>query len=190
MRQRKYLDLVRASRAIIPLLIVFSHASKMTLENFDYNFLGIPDLPRSGGVDFFFVLSGFMIYYIHMKDIGNKEAVKPFFIKRFIRIYPLYWILTLSVLPIYFLVPSFGNEYIRHFGVIIKSLMLIPQPHSPIISVAWSLINTVLFYFAFALTIYFGRISILPLLTILTSGILITQLLHLIPIGFPLCLTL
>src|SRR5436190_1288571 len=71
------------------------------------------------GVEFFFVLSGFIIFYIHGKDLGVPSRFFSFIRKRFIRIYPIYWLVLAAIIPVYFLVPSFGFDYHRRIDTII-----------------------------------------------------------------------
>jgi exopolysaccharide production protein ExoZ len=106
-----------------------------------------------GGVDVFFVLSGFIMYYIHEKDFGNPERLKSFLLKRGIRIYPVYWIITLAVLPAFFLAPEEIKAYKSSFWFIIQCLTLFPVNGLPIIPPAWSLSHEVKFYCLFALAI-------------------------------------
>ncbi len=101
------------------------------------------------GVHFFFVLSGFIVFHVHKADIGNFLSAKKYIVKRIIRIYPLYWIVTLSLLPFWIIVPTFGQHYHHDIWSLIKSLLLFPQEHNPHLSVAWSLCYEVLFYFIF-----------------------------------------
>lgn len=65
----------------------------------------ITDMGKFGwtGVDLFFVLSGYLIASQLFKGIAarNDIALQPFFIKRFFRILPAYWL----VLALYFLFP-------------------------------------------------------------------------------------
>ncbi|WP_128658966.1 acyltransferase family protein [Paenibacillus sp. 598K] len=156
---KKHLSLIHVSRAIVPLLVILLHTSNFSSKYFDYNFLGMNSLPYSGGVDFFFVLSGFMIFYLFHKHIGNRSKLKSFLIGRFIRIYPFYWVILTLIVPVYFFVPDFGQGWETDSLVIVKSYLLIHQPHSPVLGVAWSLCHTVLFYFIFSFLFFSPRLS-------------------------------
>jgi peptidoglycan/LPS O-acetylase OafA/YrhL len=43
------------------------------------------------GVDFFFVLSGFIIWHVHAGDIGQDGRLGRYLWNRFTRLYPVYW---------------------------------------------------------------------------------------------------
>src|ERR1700736_6010856 len=43
------------------------------------------------GVDLFFVLSGFIIYYVHHVDVDVPARFRRYAILRLMRIYPTYW---------------------------------------------------------------------------------------------------
>lgn len=148
---RKHLYLIQFSRALVPLFVILFHANAFMKVYFHYDFLNLPDVVKSGGVYYFFVLSGFMVYYLYQKEFGNQKIIKQYLSSRFKRIYPSYWILTLCVLPVYFVLPGFGEGYEREIGTIITSLLLLPSENEPIIGVAWSLVHTVFFYLMFSL---------------------------------------
>lgn len=158
---RKKLVLIQFSRALVPFLVMLFHVSLTMMEYFDFNFLGLSYLPMSGGVNYFFALSGFMIYYIYRKNLGQSNQLKNFLLNRFIRIYPLYWILTLALLPFLFMYPWYGVGHETDIDVIITSFLLFPNPRGiePIILVAWSLIHTVFFYVIFSL-LFFSKVNI------------------------------
>ena len=146
---RGKLELIQAGRALAALLVVVFHATELGRQKLNYNFLfGLFEFGEAG-VDFFFVLSGFIIFFVHRRDMGQRQNIKPFLLKRLIRIYPLYWLITLTLLPVYFAVPSFGHGYERNLGVILKSLLLYPQDHPPILNVAWTLCHEIFFYVVF-----------------------------------------
>lgn len=167
---RKKLELIQACRGIAALLVVYFHVHQFSQLKLNHTFLGGVFAFGGAGVDFFFVLSGFIIFYAHRFDIGQRQKLKPFVVKRLIRIYPLYWLITLAILPIYFLVPTFGEGYERNFDVILKSLALYPQSHFPILIVGWTLSYEIFFYVLFGLAIALKpRFSKLILLAWLTS---------------------
>ena len=47
------------------------------------------------GINYFFVLSGFVIFLAHEKDIGQAARVPMFLWKRFRRVYPVLWMVLL-----------------------------------------------------------------------------------------------
>src|ERR1700761_2793553 len=104
---RKELYTLQAGRAIASLLVVFYHNAVSIFD--DSRFWG--DDPSQkifnfghSGVDFFFVLSGFIILYAHWNDLGKPKQIFKYASKRFRRIYPIYWIVLALVAPVYFLV--------------------------------------------------------------------------------------
>nr|WP_290223824.1 acyltransferase [Trichocoleus desertorum] len=151
---KKKLELIQACRGIAALLVVLFHVTEFSQQKLNQNFLSGLFAFGGSGVDFFFVLSGFIIFFAHRADIGQKRKLNTFIIKRAIRVYPLYWIITLVLLPVYFLVPSFGKGYERDLGVIVKSLLLYPQENFPVLIVGWTLSYEIFFYFIFGLAIW------------------------------------
>lgn len=156
--KRKHLNLIQFSRALVPFFVLLFHAEAFMNVYFDYDFLKLQDVSKSGGVYYFFALSGFMIYYIYRSDFGNPKKVKDFLYSRLIRIYPIYWVLSLLVLPVYFLYPSFGQGNEHELNTIISSFLLFPNENEPILSVAWSLVHTVFFYLIFAVNFMKNKI--------------------------------
>mgnify|MGYP003779314969 CR=1 FL=1 len=115
------------------------------------------------GVQFFFVLSGFIIYHVHRSDLLDPTRLPRYLGKRAIRVLPLYWLVTLAVLPAWHLVPSFGEDYHRSLSALISSLLLLPQPHDPHLTVGWTLIHEGLFYVFFSLFFLTRHFPILAL---------------------------
>lgn len=121
------------------------------------------------GVDIFFVLSGFVMYWAHNKDFGDAGQLKIFVKKRIVRIFPLYWIILFAKLLKEGVMPS--------LLVLTSAVFLIPYPHVPYINVAWTLSYELFFYFALGCMIILprGRLTLLP------AGVLFA--LALIPYG-------
>jgi exopolysaccharide production protein ExoZ len=156
MNKSAKLPTIQALRGVAALLVLGSHLTGVSNEILKKNLLNNFFYPGYSGVDFFFVLSGFIIFYIHSSDIGIRGKFKPFLVKRFIRVYPIYLLITLAVLPIY--LSGYGSASKTNIGVIIKSLLLLPQDKNvtPILNVGWTLSYEALFYLLFSLTILIG----------------------------------
>jgi exopolysaccharide production protein ExoZ len=73
------LDWVELGRGLAALLVVMVHASSMMKET-----------QYSGKI--FFVLSGFIILYVHFNDIGRPKRALRYGWRRVARIFPTYWI--------------------------------------------------------------------------------------------------
>ncbi len=152
---------LQAGRAIAALLVVLYHngGSIFALDKYWGNDpLGGLFEFGSSGVMFFFVLSGFIILHVHWNDLGVKEKLIPYFKKRFVRIYPIYWIALVPLTAVYFIVPSFGKGHERDFLTILSSALLVHMDSGyTIIGVAWTLYHEILFYLVFALLIFNKR---------------------------------
>ncbi len=142
---------VEAGRGIAALLVVLLHASHiLAIPNYSSHlaFDGLFEFGHAG-VDFFFVLSGFIIYYIHQADIGHPSALTGYGAKRCVRIYPVYWVVTALFGAILFFSPTKDRSE-QQLATIVTSLFLLPAMQAPILSVAWSLKHEILFYLLFA----------------------------------------
>lgn len=147
--QRDKMYLIQAFRGIAALLILLHHGESILIDNG----VGIiSNILKAAwvGVDFFFVLSGFIIFYIHFNDFGRRDRVKGSF-SRFMRVFPIYWIVTFLVVILYTLVLREGQSYTLSF--ILKSIFLFPQAGNPIVVVGWSLTFEIFFYILFSLLI-------------------------------------
>jgi exopolysaccharide production protein ExoZ len=150
-RRRAKLDSIQIFRGWAALLVVLSHASTFSRSVFHQPLLGGVFDFGNAGVDFFFVLSGFIIFFVHRDDLGVPERLRPFAIKRFVRIYPIYWVACLLLIPLFFLA---GQPLARDPVAVLTSVLLIPQDHWPVVSVAWTLTHEMLFYILFGLLIW------------------------------------
>ena len=139
---------LQVGRGIAALLVVLHHAT-LGGDVFYGNdaFKGFWDFGHIG-VDFFFVLSGFIIYWVHSNDnVGINNAVS-YTKKRLIRIYPPFILISVVLLLSYTVLPGV-SENNRDIGII-TSLFLIPTPPlNPALSVSWTLMHEMLFYSVF-----------------------------------------
>ncbi len=109
------------------------------------------------GVDIFFVISGFILYRLHHGEFGRPDRTPTYLKKRFVRICPLYWLLTTAVLLPALIAPGLVKAYKLTGAGILESYLLFPIHYAglPIIPPAWSLFHEVKFYAFFALLIAF-----------------------------------
>lgn len=104
------------------------------------------------GVDFFFVLSGFILLYVHYFQIGHVENLGSYLGKRFSRIFPAYWSVLAFLIPACFLVRGLVTPEKKALRYIAASFFLVPQ-WDPLLGVAWSLSCEIFFYLLFAVLI-------------------------------------
>lgn len=109
------------------------------------------------GVDIFFVISGFIMYYTQ-----SVKLAQPFkFLKdRIIRIVPIYWLLSIFYLSLFFVVPSLFREFQPDFSYILSSFFFISgflYGEHPILSYGWTLEYEFIFYMCFFISIFFGK---------------------------------
>lgn len=144
---------------------------------------------KSGGigVSFFFVLSGFLITYILIIEKKNfrKISLKNFFIRRILRIWPLFYLMILFAFVTPYLLSflnfeSSDNGYVPDW---IYSLLFLENykmiiegtfPNTSPLIVMWSLCIEEHFYIIWGLALYYLPLKRIPLLVI--SSILIANI--------------
>lgn len=106
------------------------------------------------GVEIFSIISGYIIVH----STRQKEARKHFLLKRFIRILPLYWLMTLFTYVVICIYPGLSIMSEAKPEYLIKSLLFFPFQNSkgynvPILGVGWTLNYEVFFYLIFFVAI-------------------------------------
>ena len=158
------LDALQTGRAVAAIMVVFFHAHVFTVPDKIYQ--GAIDGVWRGfgmgfaGVEFFFVLSGFIMYHVHARDLGIPARAGRFIKKRLIRIYPIYWIILSGLVLLYFAFPGRGPENARDPLALISSYLLFPTPGDPIMRVAWTLEFEMFFYVMFTVMILSRRLGL------------------------------
>lgn len=175
----QYFDQLQVLRGIAAIMVIIHHSigSLRYYHGLDYSYINFLGSLGNYRVDFFFVLSGFIIAYTAKNKYSTENALKNYFLNRIIRIYVPYLPMGIMMLLLYSFLPHFsnGNRSIS----ILTSLTLLPDG-PPALSVAWTLIFEVFFYVIFCLSfiskkawnyflifwfffiIYFNYLSVLP----------------------------
>jgi len=140
---------IQYMRAIAAILVVVSHISVKSWTHAHYAI----DWGKYGilGVDIFFIISGYIMMFIAHKKENN---MKLFLKSRFIRIIPLYWILSLVSLSVYLYNPSIVNSSTGD-TTILSSFLLIPGNGTFLVATGWTLTYEIYFYFLFSIALLF-----------------------------------
>lgn len=124
----------------------------------------------ANGVDVFFVISGFiMLYSLTLK----KKSPLEFVVGRCIRIVPIYWIVTMLIVIVFYLSPSIFRELIITPEWTIASLFftsLLIFEKTPIVYVGWTLELEVIFYLIISISILMKSFNV----AFLFIGLLLT----------------
>ncbi len=147
---------IQSLRGLAALFVVFTHLPSMELKHGGDVLL--PAFTRFGisGVDLFFVISGFIMVYVTWTTERNPASSLKFLFARLTRIYPIYWLIALTVLVVWIARPSLIS-YDPEQTSLIKSFLLWPQTQFPMLKVAWTLIHEVYFYLVFACLLLLPR---------------------------------
>ncbi len=117
------------------------------------------------GVCFFFILSGFILTYVYQEKIIHKKIkIKNFYLLRFTRIYPLYFISLLLAIPLKIeLLLTDYKTWLLVFSehlVMIQSFVPIREHYFSFNMVSWCISNELFFYLAFPFLIFlFSKIN-------------------------------
>jgi peptidoglycan/LPS O-acetylase OafA/YrhL len=182
-KQNKKVLSLQILRGLAAGLVLYNHAlhrlDELQIgESWQQNFF---DLQYFGavGVDIFFIISGFIITITSTKYIKPHGAL-DFLIRRFIRILPIFWLL--SAVELSLRIFSIKNAPVN-WQITLKSIILLPLFDNqnfvfPYISAGWSLSFELYFYMAVALFLLLGRKNFIPylicfMLTLISLGLLV-----------------
>ena len=145
---------IQCLRGLAALMIVFYHL-EVQMRRLEIPWPHLPVL--QAGVDIFFVISGFIMWWI--------SATRPdctiwdFYKDRARRIVPLYWLTTAFVVAVLIVAPTALRTTMFDLEHIVKSFLFIPARHpisngfEPTLVPGWSLNMEVLFYVIFGIAI-------------------------------------
>ena len=165
---------IQILRALAALGVVWQHIQ------YDFRVkFGVADFPPTvsivnGGVDVFFVISGFIMVYSSSSLFQRGGAWREFITRRVIRVVPLYWLTSLVAL-VYILIRQRQSDIfppdIFHKWVV-SSFLFIPYPRTngevaPLNGVGWTLNYEMFFYLFFAAVIWLQRQAAVVVLSLL-----------------------
>lgn len=138
---------IEVLRGLAAFSVAVAHADSFIGGNTDLPFSRWHDyaMPGTAGVEFFFVLSGFVMAVAHGAEIGPGGRVARFLWKRFCRIYPLYWLVLAWPVHSFWGAPSVTPAAIAQWA------SLLPVRTDNLVVVAWTLRQEVTFYLVLSL---------------------------------------
>jgi exopolysaccharide production protein ExoZ len=155
-------------RFIAAFLVVITHSIDRMKHYSDEPFHIVLDFFHkfgSSGVDMFFIISGFVMMYISSASIANGTFdLKRFYIKRLVRVVPIYWIITAIVSILLIVYPSVFYNTTTDIYHTLGSYFFIPiadplNKFAPLLGVGWTLNLEMYFYLIFGLFIFFFKLN-------------------------------
>lgn len=151
------IHLLRATAAFLVLVYHIYYVSHIYVTNrvelFEFFYVG---------VDIFFVVSGFVMYYITSNGLARETLARyrcKFFADRFFRIVPLYWFFSICFFVVNNILYPEGSDKFLALDKLVKSLFFIPYGDGqsispPVLGVGWTLNYEVLFYSVILFSMY------------------------------------
>lgn len=184
-KQKIYFPNLNGIRFIAAFLVIIHHIEQIKLMFHLDNYWEVPFVRVIGklGVVLFFVLSGFLITYLLLAEeqVFKTINIRKFYIRRMLRIWPLYFLIVLLALFIFpninlFIWPDYGKEVIYQnlplkvilFAVFLPNLVLAMLGKIPYASHIWSIGTEEQFYLVWPILLrYFKRNRIFLMLSII-----------------------
>jgi len=153
---RQHYDSLQAGRGLAAVAVLLFHTWLMARDKLGHVFAGNLFIHGDRGVDFFFVLSGFIILHANWSSVGVPNNAPRYFYRRLVRVYPIFLVITLVKLG-YMLLGGPGiPAYKSGLSHLLCSTLLIPLPDFPFLAVSWSLCFEMFFYSIFLMAVLFG----------------------------------
>ena len=158
----RYIKPIDGLRALSIILVIFFHANLFEGRASDnllvFNILNSFD----AGVSFFFLISGFLITGI-LVDTKNQEGFfKKFYARRFLRIFPLYYLILIGA---FFIVPLFDHSRVAKWATVDSTwywlflsnyyIAFKGQFQHGLVDLSWSLSIEEQFYLVWPFVVYY-----------------------------------
>ncbi|MBO1076604.1 acyltransferase [Roseomonas sp. 1311] len=140
---------IEAGRGLAAVLVILYHAVRHLDQATEVPLLKMMLQFGHAGVDFFFVISGFIICFVHGADIGRPARIEHYVRQRFTRLMPVYWIATALTLAAI----ALTGRALPSVDAILWSITLLPLDYEAVLGIAWTLQHEMLFYAVFGILI-------------------------------------
>ena len=169
-----YLGNIQILRFIAAVMVLFAHLLHETADHglpMDHAIHDPTGIAWRTGVDVFFIVSGFIMYYLSHEQFGSWRNAADFLRRRFLRVAPMYWLFTGLML----VALALFHDRIVHTDLtpqtLIGSLLFFPVARAdgnvfPVLAVGWTLDYEMFFYVCFALAMLLPRRIGLAALTV------------------------
>lgn len=171
---------VQTLRFVAALLVVATHSTLYARERLESS-ISVWD-PGTIGVDIFFIISGFVMVVSSDKLTGLPGGAKEFFVRRLVRITPMYWLATTIKVAFLLAVPTAVLHAELDWGRIAASYAFLPtySPDGiaePLLGVGWTLVFEMFFYLVFAIALAARRnvIAVCVPVLVLCAGLSILR---------------
>jgi len=177
----KYFNGLNALRFFAAYLVVLHHAEQIRLKYHLFSLKQYSLFNNGGvGVTFFFVLSGFLITYLLLKEnrIYNDISIRNFYVRRVLRIWPLYFMLVgigtlalpilIKLLHINYAMPYHFTNVFGYYLFFMPFMVNVLFGHH-LLEPLWSIGVEELFYLSWAPAIKVFRKHILSIIIITIS---------------------
>ena len=187
-KQPGFVPEIQLLRGLAAMAVVVFHAQG-ELRHHGFQDPFPPLLVGAGGVDIFFIISGFVMVHSSDGQFGRSDSVKTFLVHRIIRLVPLYWLSSLAatfVAAILSTIPGHTSLSIPH---VVFSFLFYPFPRPedhavlPINPLGWTLNYEMFFYICFAVALLLPRRRAIAAVT---AGLLLLSIAGLVlPLPLP-----
>jgi peptidoglycan/LPS O-acetylase OafA/YrhL len=166
MRARATILEIQILRAVAALAVVVMHVG-VELRYWGKATIAWTDVGNAG-VDLFFVISGFIMVFIAWDRFGSRDAPLDFFVRRLIRIVPLYWLVTTGYV--------LANAYPA--SRIVTSYLFVPDFSAnaallPVVLQGWTLNFEMFFYLVLAVALLLPRLAALACVSALLAALVL-----------------
>lgn len=172
----KYFNGLNALRFFAAYLVVLHHAEQIRLKYLHFSLKHYSLFNNGGvGVTFFFVLSGFLITYLLLKEnkTYNTISIRNFYVRRVLRIWPLYFMLVgigtlalpfvLKMMHVNYVMPYHFSQVIGYYVFFMPFMVNVLFGHH-LLEPLWSIGVEELFYLTWAPAIKLFRKYILSII--------------------------